>query len=130
VDVTKEGQTLKFDTHLNGNIRYYFDYDEQQGRLLNFRDQNGPVDAPMRKKFAYEQPKDNYPAYYAEKFLGIYRYFARRGVALPNPYWIDVLMPAGSNDFVILHYKSGTNYMSFQNQSYNQVKLQALQKLL
>jgi len=112
-----------FDTHLNGNVRYKFTNSE----TLEFL--SGTRISDLRS-FEYESEYENYGRYYTNKFLKIKSYLDNKEVNLPNPYWIDILMCKDSDDFLIIHYKSGSNYLEFQNQNYNDLKLKELLKII
>lgn len=112
-----------FDTHLNGNVRFEF------ANESNFK-LTGGNQISDKKSLEYESEKIDYNYYYINKFLTIKEFLDSRNVNLPNPYWIDILMPKDTDDFIIIHYKSGSNYLDFQNGGYNQVKLKELIKLI
>lgn len=112
-----------FDTHLNGNVRFKFT--NPNDMMLT-----GGTRVSSNKSLEYESDQNDYNSYYVNKFFGIKSFLDSRNVNLPNPYWIDILMPKDTNDFVIIHYKSGSNYLDFQNGGYNEMKLKELRKLI
>ena len=119
---------IKFDTHLNGNVRYTLIYDENKAELEDMI-LNG-YKLSDNKSLVYETDVDDYKNYYLNKFLKIKNWIDENKLELPHPIWIDILMEQNSDEFLIMHYKSGTNYLQFQNSNYNELKLKELKKIL
>ena len=110
-------------THLNGNIQYYIDI--EKGVFNNHLPQMG------NRSFPYEDEYNNYQQYLCDKFLDIKKNFID-GYEFQNPISIDIIQ--FKNDEIseapIFHFKSGTGYSPHYNQTYAEIKLNQIKKII
>ncbi len=84
------------------------------------------------RSFPHEKEREEYNVYLAKTFLSFEHYLRDRAIDLPHPYWVDLLKVADTefNESFIFHYKSGSNWLPFYTDAYNQKKTAALRKFL
>lgn len=111
------------EVHLNGNIQY----------LINIDDKIFSEKKPQigNRSFPYENEHENYEKYLSEKFLKIKKEFIDNYEFLP-PVSIDIIQ--FKNDEIseapIFHFKSGTGYSPHYNQTYAEIKLNQIKKII
>lgn len=112
----------KFDTHLNGNIRYTF---QIGSKILNEK-----KELP-NKSFPYEMDKENYDEYYTNNFYKLKELFIDN-YNFTNPVHIDIiqLIDEDLSTSPILHFKSGSGYQTFYNPSYAKHKLDVIKNII
>jgi hypothetical protein len=112
----------KFDTHLNGNIRYTF---QMGSNSLN------ESKAFPNKSFPYEIERENYDEYYTNNFYILKELFIDNYNFI-NPIHIDIiqLIDEDLTNSPILHFKSGSGYQPFYNPSYANHKLDVIKKII
>lgn len=85
---------------------------------------------PENKSFPHEIEKENYKEYLFKKTVKILDIIEKSKADLPFPQHIAFLGFNDEKDFIILHYKSGSNYLDFYTEDYNQRKTQGLKKII
>ena len=149
----KENPQLKKRTVAEFSIREIFDHDPgkrihlildysmnyeliiDEGKLLDLRRtgghgfQEGFV-FPDNKSFPHETEKENYGDYLFKKTKKVFDILEDSESDLPFPQHIAFLGFNDEEDFCILHYKSGSNYLDFSTNDYNQRKTEGLKKIL
>lgn len=113
---------------LNGNINYRMVFDSND-TLLEFTHIGGEKLRP-NKSFPHELDVDNYADYLSKRALSILKLLESKGANLPDPKHIGLIGLVKSSDFFIVHYKSGSNYLSFSTNDYNSSKTREVRKLL
>jgi hypothetical protein len=117
---------------LNGNINYKIEFDSNN-ILVEFKHIGGDKLKP-NKSFPHEDHHeldvDDYSDYLSKRALSIIKILEDNNVELPNPKHIGFIGFSKSNDFFILHYKSGSNYLNFSTDEYNRLKTEAVKKIL
>jgi hypothetical protein len=127
-DYIDDGSTKKIHFILNGNINYNLVLD-QNNNLLSFTHIGGDK-LFDNKSFPHEPEFSNYSSYILNKTLKILEIFDNYGVNLPNPKHIGFIGFMGSDDYFIIHYKSGSNYLGFSTNEYNIKKTNEIKKIL
>lgn len=123
---TRDGYEIQY--ILNGNINYGLKYGHDMN-LLDVQHIGGQMYSNNRS-FPYEVESSNLPLKISEKVKSILAYIAERKADLPDPYHIAFIGLQDSNYHFILHYKSGSNYLSFTTDDYNARKTAGVKKLL
>jgi hypothetical protein len=113
---------------LNGNINYHLDFDKKMN-LVDFKHTGGQKFNEM-KSFPYEKDYCSYDVYTSDMVKKILSLIKEKKANLPDPYHIAFIAEAGSDKHFILHYKSGSNYLSFTTETYNKLKTIAVKKIL
>jgi hypothetical protein len=113
---------------LNGNINYNLTLNEKN-ELLSFSHTGGDK-LFENKSFPYEQDSIDYPNHISNKITKILNTLNEQNVDLPNPKHIGFISLMGEEEYFVLHYKSGSNYLPFSNNSYNERKTNEIKKLL
>jgi hypothetical protein len=116
-----------FDTHLNGNIRYSFNKNLKKLNLLGGEE----LSNPRKRSFPYQEEKEDYNLYYADKFLKLKEIFVDQYNFL-DPIHIDLIQIINQpiEESFILHFKSGSGYQNFYNQDYANHKLEEIRKII
>jgi hypothetical protein len=113
---------------LNGNINYKIEFDVNNN-LIDFKHIGGDK-LETNKSFPHELDRDDYSDYLSKRALSIIKILEDNNAELPNPKHIGFIGFSKSNDFFILHYKSGSNYLNFSTDEYNRLKTEAVKKIL
>jgi len=123
---TDDGNDVHF--ILNGNINYSLKLDKE----LNIISINHTVvdKCYENKSFPHEPEHDDYYNYIGTVTKSIINKLKDNGVNLPNPKHIGFISLMSSQDFFIVHYKSGSNYLNFSTNDYNKIKTEEIKKLL
>jgi hypothetical protein len=116
-------------SHLNGNVCVKFLVNKDKLSSYQILD-NFFAD---NKLFEYEIDRgsfDDYIKYYADNIIYVKKFI--ENLEFPKPEHIDFIKCYDKNieDSFILHYKSGSNYLNFQNGNYNENKTKALKKFM
>jgi hypothetical protein len=120
----------EYRSHLNGNMCVLFSLKDNE--VVDFT----PIDSRFtdnNKLFDYEIDKDSfdeYIKYYTDNIKYIKN--SVESFNFPKPEHIDFIKCYNKKieDFFIFHYKSGSNYLNFQDNNYNKLKTNALKKLI
>jgi hypothetical protein len=113
---------------LNGNINYHMKFDTNNN-LVEFKHIGGDKLEP-NKSFPHELDRDDYSDYLSKRALSVIKILEDNSAELPNPKHIAFIGFSKSDDFFILHYKSGSNYLNFSTDEYNRLKTEAVKKIL
>jgi len=127
-DYLDNGSTKKIHFILNGNINYNLILD-QNNNLISFTHTGGDK-LFDNKSFPHEPELSDYPSYILSKTLKILNIFNKNGIDLPNPKHIGFIGFMGDDDYFIIHYKSGSNYLGFSTKEYNDKKTNEIKKIL
>jgi hypothetical protein len=127
-DYLNDGSTKKIHFILNGNINYNLVLD-QNNNLLSFSHIGGDK-VFDNKSFPHEPDFLDYSSYILSKVNKIIDILDKYGVDLPNPKHIGFIGFIGSDDYFVVHYKSGSNYLGFTTKEYNDKKTNELKKIL
>lgn len=127
-DYLDNGDTKRIHFILNGNINYNLEIDNNNN-LLSFSHTGGDK-LFENKSFPHEIEHSNYPSYILDKTIKILDIFEKYNVDLPNPKHIGFIGFMGSEEFFVLHYKSGSNYLGFTTEDYNNKKTNEIKKIL
>ena len=117
------------DTHLNGHVRYSFNLNDDKIHLIA---PGTPKEGALltTKSFPYEDDREDYAKYYIETFKKIKDKFIN-GYDYPNPIHIDLInVHKDVDNQFILHFKSGTLYGEHQTESYKDIKMATLNKVI
>ena len=115
----------------NGNVNYEFLLDENN-ELLSVKHIGGHI---LRDSKSFPHEKDfetnsDYGEYIYNRLISIMNILNENDVKLPYPQHIGFIGFMDEEDFFILHYKSGSNYLSFSNENYNSLKTHEIKKIL
>jgi hypothetical protein len=127
-DYIDNGSTKNIHFILNGNINYNLILD-QNDNLVSFTHTGGDK-LFANKSFPHEPEFDDYSSYILNKTLKILELFNNHGMDLPNPKHIGLIGFMGNEDYFVIHYKSGSNYLGFTTKEYNDKKTNEIKKLL
>lgn len=112
----------------NGNINYGLKYTSEM-KLAGIQHQGGERYSNT-KSFPYEIDSSNIAEKISEKVKSIIGHINERQASLPDPYHIAFIGLQDSNYHFILHYKSGSNYLTFTTDEYNAKKTAGVKRLL
>lgn len=112
----------------NGNINYRLKYDDDMN-LTSIKHIDGCKYSEY-KSFPYESECSDLGLKISDKVKSLIQYINQREANLPDPYHIAFIGLQDSDYHFILHYKSGSNYLSFSTDEYNKRKTAAVEKLL
>jgi hypothetical protein len=106
-----------YDLIINGNINYRID------NLKNTIQHTGGS-LYGNKSFPHEEDNDNYFSEVIKNSKFILNNF--KHFNFPKPIHLGLLRSTNGSDYFIIHYKTGSNYLNFCNQDYNEKKFNAL----
>lgn len=112
----------------NGNINYHLTIDKNYN-LLEFKNTGGDK-LFTNRSFPHETEFENHSEYVLGRTKSIIEIFEKYNLNLPDPKHIGFIGFNNSQEYFILHYKSGSNYLEFTNDSYNQLKTNEIKKIL
>jgi hypothetical protein len=123
---TSEGYEIQYIQ--NGNINYMLTYNSDM-KLVKIAHAGGQAYSNVRS-FPYETEATILAEKISDKVKSIVEYIKTREANLPDPYHIAFIGEQDSNYHFILHYKSGSNYLTFTTDEYNARKTAGVKKLL
>lgn len=127
-DISNDGDTKRIHFILNGNINYNISLGSDN-IPTSFAHSGGDM-VFHNKSFPYETEAGNYSEHIVAKVVKILSIFDRYDIDLPDPKHIGFISFAGEEDYFLVHYKSGSNYLNFATDEYNNKKTNELKKLL
>jgi hypothetical protein len=127
-DYINNGLTKNIHFILNGNINYEIILN-QDNHLLSFKHIGGDKTS-NNKSFPHEPDIEDYHSYILHKTLKILNIFDENNMDLPNPKHIGFIGFMGNEDYFVVHYKSGSNYLEFSTKEYNDKKTSEIKKIL
>lgn len=127
-DIIKNKEDFLVNYIQNGNVNYDLIIG-QNNELISCKHTNG-YKMFENKSFPHENDKINYYEYLHNRVISILSFLVTKNVNLPDPKHIGFIGFMNSDDFFILHYKSGSNYLDFTTDKYNLMKTQELIKIL
>ena len=82
--------------------------------------------------FPYQEARKNFHELIAENYIKFEEYLNNKNIKFPDPPYIDLIKTDRSNfeDCFIFHYKSGSNWLGFATEKYNQKKTEMLCELM
>lgn len=119
-----------YDVHfiLNGNINYQLKLDKELNLISIYH--SGGDKCYEKKSFPHEPEHDDYNDYISTVTKSIIKRLYDNNVNLPNPKHIGFISLMSKQDYFILHYKSGSNYLNFSTNDYNNKKTNEIKKLI
>ena len=96
-------------------------FEQTDGHLRNFSD---------FRSFPHEEERLDFKNYILERCLKIIGILDSSGSNLPKPEHIAFIGSHETDEFYILHYKSGSNYLDFSTDEYNSKKTEGSKKII
>lgn len=128
VEHNEEGEKI-VTCNLNGNIKFLLKF-SPLGRLIDVDTTDHFIS--NTRSFPYQQERPDYYSEIASNFTKFEAFLDNKNITFPKPYYIDLFKTNGAKfeDCFIFHYKSGSNWLDFQTDEYNEKKTQQLHKLI
>lgn len=112
----------------NGNINYRLVTDKNFN-LINFN-QIGGDKIFNNKSFIHENDFQDHSSYILRRTKSMVDILYKYNMNLPDPKHIGFIGFIESDEYFILHYKSGSNYLNFTTDNYNYLKTEEVKKIL
>lgn len=125
-DIREQNQEVVIDYIQNGNINYCLKFKNDFIEVSH----TGGEKLDLNRSFKHEKLNEEHGKYLIKRTLTILRIIEDKNLDLPDPKHIGFIGFANSDDYFIVHYKSGSNYLSFTTDEYNKKKTIAIKKLL
>lgn len=119
-----DDRAKNIEVNINGCAQFFINLDEMSIDVRNRQ-------ATDFNTFDHQEPRENYWDYFSENFIDIINETKKYG--FPKPTFIDFLKLEKDDtikESFIFHYKAGSNYMPWANDTYNSAKTEAFTKLL
>lgn len=127
-DIKNKVDSIGIEYIQNGNINYDVElFHDHTIKSITHRGGDPPVD---NKSFPHEIRHENLKEYVYKRTVSILELLENFNVNLPDPKHIGFIGFAKEKKFFILHYKSGSNYLSFSTKDYNDRKTFEIMKIL
>ena len=112
------------EVNINGCAQFFINFEEMSIDVKNRQ-------ASDFNTFDHQEPREDYWDYFSENFIDVINETKKYG--FPKPTFVDFLKLEKDDtikESFIFHYKAGSNYMPWANDTYNSAKTEAFTKLL
>ena len=119
-----DDRKVPIEVNINGCAQFFIDLQNKSIEIKNRQHSD-------TKTFEHQEDREDYWDYFSENFINIIRETSKYD--FPKPTFIDFLKLEKSDtikESFIFHYKAGSNYMPWANDTYNNAKTVAFTKLL
>ena len=119
-----DDRSSEIETNINGCAQFFINLEEMSIDVRNRQ-------ASDHNTFDHQEPREDYWDYLSDNFIDIIKATVQTG--FPKPTFVDFLKLEKDDtikESFIFHYKAGSNYMPWANDTYNSAKTEAFTKLL
>jgi hypothetical protein len=113
----------------DGSVNYSIGIKDE--KLKSFKQTNGHLlNFSAKRSFPHEEERNDFSSHIAKKCFAMLEILKNSGSELPKPEHIAFIGDPEDEDFIILHYKSGSNYLDFTTDDYNLRKTSGAIKII
>jgi len=125
-DVVYNGEYAKIHLILNGNSNYEIIENFTENKLISIKN-IGTNNIGTNRTFTHEEPSDDYHTTLYNGYLKIKNML---DFNIVNPIHTGFIRKVGHDDFIILHYQTGSNYANFSTDDYNLRKTSLVRNII